>query len=159
MRTIKVFTATITALILLILTSSAVFSQQGEIRERINAERIAFFTEKIDLSQEEAQKFWPVYNNYSDQKDEINREMQRQRIRIARGGNNMTDSEMEESLNEYVRLQNEENKLFNDYHKQFLNILPARKVMMLYVAEAQFKQYLLRKLREREGMNKPGRRR
>jgi len=159
MRTSKIFTATFSALILLMLTNSVLFSQQGQVRERINSERIAFFTEKIDLSQEEAEKFWPVYNDYSDRKEEINREMQRQRFSISRNGTSMSDAEMEESLKKYVNLQNDEHELFNEYHQKFVNILAPRKVMMLYVAEVQFKQYLLRKLKEREGINNRGRRR
>jgi hypothetical protein len=159
MRTSKVFTAIFSTLILFMLTSSVLFSQQGQVRERINSERIAFFTEKIDLSQEEAEKFWPVYNEYSDRKEDINREMQKQRFSISRNGTNMSDAEMEESLKKYVTLQNDEHELFNEYHQKFVNILAPRKVMMLYVAEIQFKQYLLRKLKEREGMNNQGRRR
>lgn len=159
MKTIKSFTFIIPALIMALLNTSALFSQHGQVRERINSERIAFFTEKIDLSQQEAEKFWPVYNEYSDRREKINRELQKQRISIARNGINMSDEAMKESLNNYVNLQNEEHELFNEYHKKFLSILPDRKVMLLYVAEAQFKQFLLRKLRERQGMNNPGKRR
>ncbi|HVK49362.1 MAG TPA: hypothetical protein VM488_15990, partial [Pseudobacter sp.] len=35
---------------------------QREPGAKIEALKIAFFTRKLDLSTEEAQKFWPVYN-------------------------------------------------------------------------------------------------
>jgi hypothetical protein len=34
---------------------------------RIEALKIAYLTKKLNLSTEEAQKFWPIYNKYSDE--------------------------------------------------------------------------------------------
>ena len=31
-------------------------------RERVRAEKVAFLTEEIDLTESEAQVFWPIYN-------------------------------------------------------------------------------------------------
>jgi len=135
------------------LTLSNALAQGEQIKERLKAQRIAFFTEKLDLSQEEAQVFWPVYNDYSNRKDRISSEMRNMRIFLIRNSENMSDEEMGESLEKYVSLVKEENDLFIQYHSKFLDILSKRKVMRLYLAEDQFKQYLLRQLRER-GQNR-----
>jgi hypothetical protein len=34
---------------------------------RIEALKIAYLTRKLNLTTEEAQKFWPVYNKYADE--------------------------------------------------------------------------------------------
>ncbi|MCB0697691.1 MAG: hypothetical protein KDC07_10020, partial [Chitinophagaceae bacterium] len=36
--------------------------------DRIKALKIAYITEKLDLTSEQAQKFWPVYNRYEKEK-------------------------------------------------------------------------------------------
>lgn len=35
--------------------------------ERIEALKVAFFTQQLKLTAEEAQKFWPVYNSYMEE--------------------------------------------------------------------------------------------
>ena len=61
--------------------------------ERFKALKVAFITEKLDLSPKEAQGFWPIYNKYSNDSDEI-RQKQREEYRqnVKRG----------ESLNDIV---------------------------------------------------------
>src|SRR5690606_37389032 len=39
----------------------------------IQSQKVAFLTKKMDLSVEEAEKFWPLYNEYSEQKDQLER--------------------------------------------------------------------------------------
>ena len=132
------------------LSTISVKAQGGEHMERIKAQRVAFFTEKLQLTEQEASIFWPVYNDYNNRKDMINNESRNLGIFIARNADNMSESEVEESMQKYINLQNQEHALFLEYHKKYLEILPARKVMKLYIAETQFKQFLLNKLRERE---------
>src|SRR6476660_7690060 len=40
-------------------------------KEKINAARIAYITERLGLTPEEAEKFWPVYREYSQKRKEI----------------------------------------------------------------------------------------
>lgn len=126
------------------------FSQTGERLEKIKAQRIAFFTEKLNLTQQEAEKFWPVYNDYNNRKDMITSESRNLSIFVARNSDNMSDTEVNESMEKFIDLENQEHKLFIEYHYKYLEILPPRKVMKLYIAETQFKQYLLNQLRDRE---------
>ena len=39
-----------------------------EMREMIQAKKIAFFTEYLDLTPSEAEKFWPLYNSFWKQR-------------------------------------------------------------------------------------------
>jgi len=41
--------------------------------EKLNAYKIAFFTKKMDLSSQEAEKFWPLYNEFQDKRSRISR--------------------------------------------------------------------------------------
>ena len=53
----------ITLIITLLLTMNVV-AQSPEKRERIKALKVAFITEKLELTESEAQKFWPIYNTF-----------------------------------------------------------------------------------------------
>ena len=57
-----------------ILVSYPAFSQnrfrRGQnFQDRIKAQKIAFFTEKIQLTVQEAERFWPVYNEFENDKN------------------------------------------------------------------------------------------
>jgi Spy/CpxP family protein refolding chaperone len=56
---------------------------QGEKKENIEAMKIAFITNKLELSPEEAQKFWPVYNQYNEKLKDL-RKKRRQDEREAK---------------------------------------------------------------------------
>ena len=45
------------------------FGQRKERHERIQALKVAFITEKLELTPEEAQQFWPVFNAIEKQKE------------------------------------------------------------------------------------------
>ncbi|MBY5950346.1 hypothetical protein KUV23_05140 [Algoriphagus marincola] len=44
--------------------------RRGIDRERLEAARIAFITTRLDLSPEQAQKFWPIFNEFNEQREE-----------------------------------------------------------------------------------------
>jgi hypothetical protein len=58
---------------LLLLFCLPAMAQKDKIRERIKAQRIAFITQRLALTPDEAQKFWPVYNQFSDELDGVKR--------------------------------------------------------------------------------------
>ena len=71
MQKSKRFLTPFLTLILILSFQTQLFSQ-GKNMERIRSQRVAFYTEKLELSEKEAEIFWPVYNDYSSQKEEIN---------------------------------------------------------------------------------------
>lgn len=125
-------------------------------QERFNAQRIAFFTERLNLTPEEAQKFWPVYNKYQGDKNKIiekRRELTRNMIQNQQV---LSDARMEELGDEYVATVIEEAELLKTYHARFKEVLPARKVPRIYQTENQFKNYLLRQIQQSQQRRVPG---
>ena len=115
-----------------------------EIFEKIKAEKISFFTEKLSLTPSEAQAFWPVYNEFEKKRFEI----QRQIHEIERMPNekltDLSESEIEKITNTYIGSFEKEALLLKDYNKQFLKILPKKKVLMMYRTENEFRGHLIR---------------
>lgn len=124
--------------------------------EKFRSERISFLTEKLDLSVEEAEKFWPRYNEYQDERDKI--------IKTKSFGNRgrrpdgMTKEEMEVMVDNKVEQELKLAELKMEFHKDVKKIIPIEKVVLLYRSEHDFMNYMLNKIRGREdGQGRRGR--
>jgi hypothetical protein len=140
-------------ILLLFLSGVSIFAQQYRYQmEKLKSQRIAFFTEKLELTPAEAEKFWPVYNAYSEEKEKMGYETRLLHKDLMTDFQSLSDEKVKNSMAQYVNLQNKEHELFLEYHQKFLKILPERKVLLLYITEIQFKQFLLKKIgEERKG--------
>jgi len=143
---------------LLLVTSSHLNAQKDTPpNERIKAMKIAFITDRVQLTAEEAEKFWPVYNEYSNKKDKTLEELKSLSRHFIKNKDEISDEELEEMLDKYIQLQKAESELLSSYHQKFEEILPAHKVMALYIAEVQFRNFLLQRIREHRGGQNHGR--
>ena len=119
-------------------------NQLPEVFEKIKAEKISFFTEKLSLTPAEAQAFWPIYNEFERKRFEIQRQIHEFEIIPDFKLTSMSDAEAEKMMNNYIGSFEKEGLLLKDYNKQFLKILPKKKVLMMYRTENQFRGHLLR---------------
>jgi len=120
-----------------------------KMRERIKAERIAFITEKVALTTDEAQKFWPIYNSFSTEIENIRKELRSLRMGRVRNLDKLSEKELDESFAKELALLDKQNSLLKDNHNNIRKVLPAAKVALLYDAEKKFKMELMRKMKER----------
>lgn len=127
------------------------FSQPGQrpAREQIEAQKIAFITNKLNLSVEESQSFWPLYNEMNQKREAIRKKRSEISQQIAQNHATLSDAETEKLADEFVGLEVQEARLRQEYHGKFKNVLPIQKVIRLYHAESQFKNHLLRQIQQR----------
>ena len=124
--------------------------------ERFNSQRIAFFTERLRLTPEEAQVFWPVYNEYQAQKNNIIEERRGLTKTLVQNQKTLSENEIEKLGDEYIASIVKETELLQTYHARFKKVLPIRKVMRIYTTENQFKNHLLRQIQQAQQRKKPG---
>jgi hypothetical protein len=131
----------------------------GQNREKLNAYRIAFFTQKLDLTVKEAEKFWPLYNSFQEEKMKIQTERAILYRKFNQGNSTLSDKEMVLMGDKLMELQTLDSELIIKFHQQVKEILPPVKVLKLYQAENQYKQVLLNELQLRrpEEGNQPRR--
>ena len=116
----------------------------SNIFEKIKAEKISFFTEKLNLTPSEAQVFWPVYNEFEKKRFDLQRDIHDfERIPDDKF-DSLSDAEIEKMMNNYINSFEQESLLLKDYNKRFLKILPKVKVLKMYRTENQFRGHLLR---------------
>ena len=53
-------------ILVLLIGLSGYAQRDGRMNERIKAQKVAFITEKLSLTAEEAQQFWPIYNAFEE---------------------------------------------------------------------------------------------
>jgi len=125
-----------------------------EKRERIEAHRIAFLTTKLDLSPEEAQRFWPVYNQCQKEQEAIRKQNREELHGKKPGGrpnlDDMSDKEVEKMVDSHLASRQQELDVQKACLAKYKDVLPIKKVAKLFQAERQFKKELLREMRQRK---------
>ncbi|MCL9805268.1 sensor of ECF-type sigma factor [Flavobacterium amniphilum] len=137
-------------LFLLLLTVFA-FGQDAEERiERVKALRIAYISDQLDLTPEEAQKFWPLFNQFDDKQTELHKQKRQLMIKL-RPGNATTLSEKESAklIEEDERIENQMQQNKRQLAKDLQGVIPNQKILMLRQIEIEFKQKLLKQIQKR----------
>lgn len=132
--------------------SSSALAQPGEYNEKIEQLRIAFLTEELDLTTEEGQAFWPLFNEFNDGRKEINKNV-RKVEREVRQITNPSEADVMRVVKARADGLREQADLEEDFIKQVLPILGVDRTMRLMESERKFKREVLEKIRERRGRN------
>lgn len=129
--------------------SFSTLAQQNDRREKIKALKVSFITEKLDLTENEAQKFWPIYNAYDESTFKVkHRELRGIRKKIKENPSTLTDKE---SLVLLDKLIEAEKKLY-DANTQLIiklkKIISPKKIIQLRAAEEDFNRKLFDEYRK-----------
>jgi len=137
--------------------SASAFAQEDEpvvrdpkAQEKIKAARIAFITDRLGLTPAEAEKFWPVYREFSMKREDL-----RQQYRENRKNpdpNKTTEQNEKDALDQGLKLKQRELDLEKEYSGKLLNVVPAQKVMALRGAEHDFRKILIDQIQKRQMM-------
>lgn len=117
---------------------------QQRLEERIETQRIAFITERVKLTPEEAQSFWPVYNEYRDKEKAL-----RASRKPAKAIMDMDDSEASAYLDKVLGIEQQELQLKIEYSEHLKSMLSPKKILRFYTAERQFKERLVQIMSQR----------
>ncbi|HRG20964.1 MAG TPA: hypothetical protein PLQ57_08025 [Saprospiraceae bacterium] len=124
-----------------LLIGSVVFGQVGKRREaleeRIKSLKIAFVTEKLALTPDESEKFWPVYNQMEAERASLMAEKK------SDFGDDITDKEAQLYITRHFDIREKEIQLERRYIDKFKTLLPDRKVAKLLWVEKQFRQEVM----------------
>lgn len=126
--------------------SVAALSQNNDKKEKIESFKVAFITQKLNLTTKEAQQFWPVYNEYLDKMETLRnsrkKELRSSNISI----DAYSEKELELMLDTEFLSKEKEVELSKEYFNKFKSAIPVKKVILLYKAEDEFKRELLRQI-------------
>ncbi len=159
MKTRRITTTTMIAFLVLIFAIPVQAQNKEEIKKmdkerqeeyaRIKSAKIAFITEQVELTPEEAQEFWPVYNEMEDKRKELTHNLMK-RFKGDKEKTEMTNEQAEKMMQTQFAQEQALLDLKKEYHNKYSEILPATKVAKLYEAENMFRQRLMERLKHRD---------
>ena len=113
--------------------------------ERLQTARIAYITTRISLKPEQAEKFWPVFNSFTESRDASMRTMGD----LSRGVENMTEEEAKSRIQQKLQIQQ---KLFQDekiFVAEAAKVLTYKQLLLLQNIAKDFNRHLFERGRER----------
>jgi DNA replication initiation complex subunit (GINS family) len=140
-------------MISLILAATFIYADAGnrcDWKEKMMSERVAFLTLEMNLTPEEAQVFWPVYNQINEEKDEAIHNVFKaykaldEAIKAER-----SEKEISRLLDAYLSAKAAQSEFEKKADEQFRKVLPVSKVAKLYLGEEKFRRQHIRKLHEK----------
>lgn len=110
-------------------------------QDKIKSMQAVFFTEQLQLTVEEAQKFWPLYSDYRDEIKKINQQMRSLE----------TDGSLspEQRISKKNQLEEQKLNTSKKYQEQFKKVLPVAKVAQIDKVERDFKMWILSQVKQR----------
>jgi heterodisulfide reductase subunit B len=117
-------------------------------QDKIKALELLYISRELDLTSQEAEKFWPVYKKYSKEVNELLAERKRKAKELK--GQPRTDAIAEEALDKELGYERRMLEIKTRYKQEFMKILPARKVGNIYRSEREFRAMMIRQLKERK---------
>lgn len=118
-------------------------------KEQIEALRMGFLTQKLDLTGKEAQQFWPVYNEYQDKLEALRRTRKKELRQEPVSLDGLSEQEAAQIIDAELQLKTREVELNKTYYDKFRQVLPVLKVLKLMRAEEEFKRELLKQLKDK----------
>jgi hypothetical protein len=109
---------------------------------KVEQAKIAFLTQKLQLTTAEAERFWPVYNEYRSKLREA-RKGRREEARGMKGVETLSDKEAEEMLTDMLAGEQKMLDLRKEYLAKFKQVMPVKKVVLLLQAEKEFNKELI----------------
>ncbi len=119
----------------------------------LKAEKMAFLTKKMGLTPDEAKQFWPLYDDYWDRKNSILTSRRKLVDEFEKDSHKLSEADIIVYTNRYVNSHRQETELLAEFNVKLKAIIPAKKIMLLYQSNYEFKDYLLKKIKE-SGQNK-----
>lgn len=142
--------------LLFFLSGISVFSQgfKGK-KEKVKALKIAYITSEINLTTEEAQKFWPIYNTFDDKQFELRHEKLRPILDKFDLENNekLTEKEAATLLMQMEAIEESMFQLRKKFIKDLQGVLSSSKIIKLKIAEEEFNRHLLKQIKEKRKNN------
>jgi hypothetical protein len=120
------------------------FSQnfkQEKIAEKVNIQRIAFITQRLSLTETEAQQFWPIFNEFTDKVQQI-----RKQAKLDKPFDEMSDADVEKMIGAQFDRDTREIDLKKEYFQKLKKVISVKKIAKLYRAEKDFRGELVKQL-------------
>jgi formate dehydrogenase maturation protein FdhE len=166
MKSLKTTSSSLLLLAFLFVAPFAFSQENGDDqlsrKEKIERLKIAFITKELDLSVDQSEKFWPVYNEMEKKIDEQKKARRATAKDLKENLETLSESDIKKKTNSVLDNDIKTAQLKKEYNDKIAAIIGYKKATKLLSLEARFKRELLKKLNDRsqdrpnQGARKPG---
>jgi hypothetical protein len=123
------------------LSQQLIYGQASKGKTNLDSQKISFYTSKIELTVEESQDFWAVYNEMENEIKALkSKNAHGKMILINKKYLELSDYELEEILDSKLKMGKDLMDIKIKYHEKFKEILPIQKVAKYYQSTNEFKK-------------------
>ncbi len=141
----------ITLILVLSVISYSLFSQGREQKKaQMEALKVQFFTEELDLTEKESKEFWPVFYQFEKEQKSLKKEIKNQ-------SNSLSEDKItsqKDLINAITEIENRQNLLAEnkkEFIKNCIPILGVQKSAKLVSLEDKLRRKLANRLKDRMG--------
>jgi len=138
----------------LLLSGPVLWAQPGGGRpkhQKVEELKIAFISTELNLTSEEAQKFWPVYNEMSDKLKAENRKQREITKELYTNAEAYSEADFQKKSEVFLESGVREAQIKKEYHAKIAATIGYKKATKLLSLEQRFKKELLDRLNGPEG--------
>ncbi|MEM9822372.1 MAG: hypothetical protein AAF985_14925 [Bacteroidota bacterium] len=139
--------------LVLIGMSSGLLAQNKKLQEKIQSMKIALITEELNLTPEVAQQFWPLFNQFEEDKRQL-----KGSYNLPKNFNQLSDEEAEKVILASLEMEEKEVGLKRAYYAKLKNVLSAQQIAKLHKAERTFKEKIIKIINQRRKQERQRRR-
>lgn len=114
-------------------------AQNNDRFEKIENQKIAYITKHLNITTSEAQRFFPLYNQYSKSM---------QNIKSAKS--NLRSHQHEHDNSDLIEFDAKEVELKKQYRSKFAEVIGAARASQFFMVEQEFKDMLYREWQSRQ---------
>ena len=124
--------------------------QDSKAQERIKNLRIAYISDKLGLTPDQAEKFWPVYRQFVLERAKLRLELKSAQRNI--NPSKLDPKKQQELIDLGLRVKQRELDLEKEYSGKLLKVINAQQVLNLHKAEQEFRSMIINQLQQRRLM-------
>lgn len=142
-------------ILIICFTAATALSQQRRPTERIHAAKMAYITDRLQLTSRQSAEFVPVYNDYER---EI-RDTRQYFFKKYKGNDpgQMDDADSRQFIDDNLDYQQRVIEIKRKYNDRFLKIISPQQLADLFKAEREFRQMLMKRLEQQHRNSGGGR--
>lgn len=144
MKTIK--NSKLILIVAMIVTTSFSYSQ-----EKVKQLKIAYITKELNLSTQEAEKFWPIYNEMETKMKTLRKDRRKIALNLEQNADSLSTDMIKKNTNALFDSELAEVNLRKEYYAKIGEVIGYKKSTKLLKVEREFKKELLMKLKDERG--------
>ena len=141
--------------LVVLLIFSVAIAQNDKKLDRIKALRVAYISNKLELTKQEAEKFWPVFNTFDDKQLDLRIQKRILTFKLQKQNSTInSEKEMSAILDESEKIEDEMQSNRKTFVKNLKGIISPQKIILLKRLEIEFKQELINKIKDKKAMRR-----